>query len=352
MVAVVALSSTAVGCTQTSEKGVRVVRSGNTVVGPECEDADGRDIDQLPDIVVEAVSTPEVRADASKVGEVTVPAVDVDGVSVPEEVIDGGCIIHYDAPEGCLGAVEITSITIPDASLPGYRLSPGSAVGGGESVVPDASAEGSTIPGAKTEKVCGSGSEKEIPVEGIVRPSVHRPSGYRASVIRKGAVRERVCSESVCTPAVSVPLTVIPSVTVEAVTVPEETLVRDDDDSDEAITDRSYVGSTDVFFDVDKSTLRPEAVRSLREIAADIRDSADAGTIVVEGHTDSTASEEYNQRLSEDRAKSVADWLRDEGDLRKWRISERGYGETRPAASNDTEAGRQANRRVVIRVRD
>jgi OOP family OmpA-OmpF porin len=67
----------------------------------------------------------------------------------------------------------------------------------------------------------------------------------------------------------------------------------------------------------------------------------------VEGHTDSVASESYNQGLSERRARSVADWLAENG-VDGDRLTTRGWGETRPVAENDTPEGRQQNRRVEL----
>jgi outer membrane protein OmpA-like peptidoglycan-associated protein len=67
------------------------------------------------------------------------------------------------------------------------------------------------------------------------------------------------------------------------------------------------------------------------------------------GHTDSTGSDAYNQDLSERRAGSVADYLESRG-VRSARIGIRGFGEMQPIASNDTEEGRAANRRVEIKI--
>lgn len=69
--------------------------------------------------------------------------------------------------------------------------------------------------------------------------------------------------------------------------------------------------------------------------------------VEVAGHTDSTGSSEYNQGLSERRAASVASYLRTRGVLGE-RIIEVGMGEERPVATNDTDSGRQANRRVEL----
>ena len=69
----------------------------------------------------------------------------------------------------------------------------------------------------------------------------------------------------------------------------------------------------------------------------------------VYGHTDSVGSDAYNQDLSERRARSVADYLATHG-VREARLGIRGFGETQPVASNETDAGRAANRRVEIKI--
>ncbi len=68
------------------------------------------------------------------------------------------------------------------------------------------------------------------------------------------------------------------------------------------------------------------------------------------GHTDSVGSEDYNQKLSERRAQSVADFFHDEGGVSKERLRVSGRGELEPIADNATEEGRSQNRRVVIEV--
>jgi outer membrane protein OmpA-like peptidoglycan-associated protein len=67
------------------------------------------------------------------------------------------------------------------------------------------------------------------------------------------------------------------------------------------------------------------------------------------GHTDSTGSDAYNQALSERRAESVANFLANSG-VQRARLATKGYGESQPIASNSTEAGRAANRRVEIKI--
>jgi outer membrane protein OmpA-like peptidoglycan-associated protein len=71
--------------------------------------------------------------------------------------------------------------------------------------------------------------------------------------------------------------------------------------------------------------------------------------IDVYGHTDSTGSDSYNLSLSQRRAASVADYLTSRG-VQSARLGTRGFGETQPIASNDTEEGKAANRRVEIKL--
>ena len=105
----------------------------------------------------------------------------------------------------------------------------------------------------------------------------------------------------------------------------------------------------DVLFDVDKSNLRADSRSMLNEMS-EVFVRYDDTTIYVEGHADSTGSDIHNERLSDDRAESVTDYLVDRG-IKGSRIVTRGYGESRPKASNDTPDGRQLNRRVEIRVK-
>jgi outer membrane protein OmpA-like peptidoglycan-associated protein len=70
-------------------------------------------------------------------------------------------------------------------------------------------------------------------------------------------------------------------------------------------------------------------------------------TMQIEGHTDSVGSDEFNQRLSEQRAESVRDFLGEQG-VSPSSITAQGFGKTEPVATNDTPEGRQHNRRVEI----
>ena len=106
------------------------------------------------------------------------------------------------------------------------------------------------------------------------------------------------------------------------------------------------VNLSDVLFDVDRANLKPGARERLARIAGIL--SAHPGLqIEIEGHTDSTGSDDYNQRLSERRAESVQAYLTEQG-IGQAIVSTVGFGENRPVATNGTTAGRQQNRRVEI----
>lgn len=104
----------------------------------------------------------------------------------------------------------------------------------------------------------------------------------------------------------------------------------------------------DVTFDLDSDVVRPGLTNELDRIAQ-IMIKYPQTSILVEGHTDSTGSEAYNQSLSERRANRVKDLLVQRG-VPEFRISTIGYGESRSVATNATMAGRQMNRRVEIRI--
>lgn len=106
--------------------------------------------------------------------------------------------------------------------------------------------------------------------------------------------------------------------------------------------------TSDILFDLNSAALRPQSRDTLNELARNFAQYPD-NRIVVEGHTDSSGTDAYNQRLSEQRASSVADYLIDRG-VRAGNVIVYGYGEMRPKATNDTAEGRQLNRRVEIHI--
>jgi len=106
------------------------------------------------------------------------------------------------------------------------------------------------------------------------------------------------------------------------------------------------VNMSDVLFDTGKYSLRPGAREKLAKVSGIILGHPGL-RMEVEGHTDSVGGDEYNQRLSEQRASSVRDYLTQQG-IPMNSLSAKGFGKTQPVASNETAAGRQRNRRVDL----
>jgi outer membrane protein OmpA-like peptidoglycan-associated protein len=103
-----------------------------------------------------------------------------------------------------------------------------------------------------------------------------------------------------------------------------------------------------IFFDFDKATLRPESTNELERL---IKLLTDVPTLKIEigSHTDSKGSDDYNMKLSQSRSESVVNYLISHG-IAKDRLQAKGYGETKPIATNDTDDGRQQNRRSEFEI--
>ncbi|MEM7416645.1 MAG: OmpA family protein [Gemmatimonadota bacterium] len=110
--------------------------------------------------------------------------------------------------------------------------------------------------------------------------------------------------------------------------------------------DRSWT-TRGILFDFDSDRLRGESTPTLDELRRVLEDHGDL-SVTIEGHTDSAGDDAYNQALSERRAQAVVDYLVEAG-IDASRLDSAGMGESHPVGENDTEAGRQQNRRVVIR---
>ena len=106
----------------------------------------------------------------------------------------------------------------------------------------------------------------------------------------------------------------------------------------------------DVLFDVDRSALKPAGMRMVDQLA-EVLKADPQRTVLVEGFTDSTGGDAYNQTLSTERADAVRVALLGQG-IASTRVASRGYGKANPVGSNDTAAGRQMNRRVEIILSD
>ncbi len=103
-----------------------------------------------------------------------------------------------------------------------------------------------------------------------------------------------------------------------------------------------------ILFGYDSSTLQPEAKTNISKLAVILKKYPDTN-ILVTGHTDSDGAEEYNQTLSEQRAKAVSDYSMYQG-ISSSRLSVIGLGENEPVASNETVEGKRLNRRVEIAI--
>jgi len=106
---------------------------------------------------------------------------------------------------------------------------------------------------------------------------------------------------------------------------------------------------SDVLFTVDSAALSGDARSALGQ-AASVMNEYEKTAVVVQGHTDSTGSEEHNQGLSERRASSVEQELVGKG-VDRDRIASMGFGESQPVADNATSEGRRKNRRVDVMLR-
>lgn len=105
-----------------------------------------------------------------------------------------------------------------------------------------------------------------------------------------------------------------------------------------------------IFFDTGKDTIKGESVPTLQELAKAIREGGGKSIYVIEGHTDDRGGEALNQTLSQKRAASVKKWLTENGVDAKV-LETVGFGQSKPAMPNDSEAGRAANRRVEVAVK-
>lgn len=103
-----------------------------------------------------------------------------------------------------------------------------------------------------------------------------------------------------------------------------------------------------LMFDLDSYRLKPATRDNLTQLSKTLKKYDDTN-ILIEGHTDNTGTDEYNVDLSEHRAASVADFLRDQG-VKNSRLTTQGYGEEQPIASNESAEGRQKNRRVEVAI--
>ena len=311
-----------------------------------CAPAAGRSVTDLPDVHVPALHVPAVLADD---GSTALPA-----FVVPAQTVDAGCVVRYAAPGGCLGAVRITPVVIPAATIPGARL-PAADLDGQQvpaKELPAVKAPEVRQPGAFAPQVCRPTRHGRLVT--VTREGVVRPGFSRNGVARPGGSRPGRCHAGTCAPAVRVATVRLPPVEVPDVDIAPAHLrtskLRQDrrlsvvDGRDQV----SYVAPASVLFDTDRAGIRPDADAALLAIVSRLRRAAaPEDRILVEGHTDDRGTAQHGLVLSRQRAGSVARWLAGHGFDRS-RITTFGYGERDPVVPNTSAANRQRNRRVVI----
>jgi outer membrane protein OmpA-like peptidoglycan-associated protein len=103
-----------------------------------------------------------------------------------------------------------------------------------------------------------------------------------------------------------------------------------------------------LLFELDSYQLQQATKSNLEQLAKTLNKYDDTN-ILVEGHTDNSGEDEYNQTLSEKRAREVENYLASQN-VKTSRVTTKGYGEKQPLTTNNTDAGRQANRRVEVAI--
>lgn len=331
----------------------------------EAEESDTATVTWLDDevieeeIVAEAVPPETVETDE---GEIEIPG--APAVVVPERVGQGGCVIEYDAPGGCLPAVEISGSFIPGYTIPERQIPAVDLPGGdtNEALVQEPiTVDAVQTEGARAEEKCQLDEDEAVAgrvIPAIARPAITRPAISMGTKTNTVQTRAGTNTDAGNVPGYTLNGYSVGGLSVSGASMPGETLsgkiLEGTDGTDTAERDGEVYFTTegDVLFDSDAHELRSGAETELSAIAEEIAEQGDGVTITVEGHTDNLATSVYddNQDLSEQRAQTVMDWLVSNTDVPEPAITAEGLGEDHPRASNNTDEGRQLNRRVVITV--
>ena len=104
-----------------------------------------------------------------------------------------------------------------------------------------------------------------------------------------------------------------------------------------------------VMFEYDKATIKTDSHQLLNDVADVLKDHENIQKVRIEGHTDADGSDDYNKKLSQDRADAVKNFLVGVG-IDESRMEAVGYGEEKPIADNKTEEGKERNRRVEFNI--
>jgi OmpA-OmpF porin, OOP family len=115
----------------------------------------------------------------------------------------------------------------------------------------------------------------------------------------------------------------------------------------DALLANGRVATQGIYFDTGSDKIRPESSATLKEIGQMLKDHGDL-RLMIEGHTDNVGTEAANQTLSDKRAAAVRQFLVANFGVDAARLESKGFGQSKPAAPNDTPEGRQSNRRVEL----
>ncbi|MFC9972677.1 OmpA family protein [Spirillospora sp. NPDC127200] len=320
--------------------------------------------------LIEAVEIPAVRADPVHIPEATIggqkiAAVTVPGVDIPAQRVPAQCVDVKPAPGGCLSAVSIPGTSIPGTRIPGVEI-PGVDAGGVKLApvrTPAVTTPPVSAPAVATGEVCQAKPHQEgVHAPLVWRPMIWRPMIWRPMIWRPMIWRPQGCNKAdECVPEVKVPEVRVEEVKVPEVKVAEAVLQEYTSGRSKVLKggDRiAYNVEADVLFDFGRAEVKPAAAAELAKIAAAVRKDVPADAPVqVDGHTDAKGDPAANQRLSEQRAQAIVEWLVAKGGIERSRLKAAGYGESKPAAANtrpdgsDDPQARAKNRRVVISAR-
>jgi len=236
-----------------------------------------------------------------------------------------------------------------EAVAPGTEIAPGEAEapGGVSAEKPEAPTETAVIKGELKDKDSGK------PLSGTVEATTELESGdivKKEEPVQEGQFEIEVPKKGQTDLIFS-----SPGYTFETITLPDEKAI--DDLSLQPLElglSRVKKGEKLKFesiqYKFESANLEPSSLGTLNKMLTMLKDNPSI-KIEIAGHTDSTGPQEVNQRLSELRAESVANWLIMNGVSSK-RIITKGYGETKPVADNSTEEGRRKNRRTEVLIID
>jgi OmpA-OmpF porin, OOP family len=116
----------------------------------------------------------------------------------------------------------------------------------------------------------------------------------------------------------------------------------------DALSAKGSIALYGIYFDIDKSDVKPDSDKTLDEIASLLKIDRSL-KLEIAGHTDNTGSAEHNMTLSQARAQAVVDTLVKKYGIDSARLQAKGYGDTKPIAANTDETGRSKNRRVELK---